>query len=89
MLQNAVEPDPVERRLELLSRREAEVLSMTALGMTNQQIAQSLHVTIHAVKFHLNGVYRKLGVSNRTEAAVAYLRATPDVAGAAGVEASQ
>jgi DNA-binding CsgD family transcriptional regulator len=31
-------------------------------------------VTIHAVKFHLAAIYRKLGVANRTEAAVLYLR---------------
>jgi DNA-binding NarL/FixJ family response regulator len=29
---------------------------------------------VHAIKFHLAAIYRRLGVSNRTEAAVAYLR---------------
>ena len=48
---------------------------MASLGLTNWQIAARLHVTVHAVKFHLAGVYRKLGVTNRTEAAVAYLQA--------------
>jgi DNA-binding CsgD family transcriptional regulator len=33
-----------------------------------------LHVSVHAVKFHLSSIYRKLGVSNRTEAAVVHLR---------------
>ena len=47
---------------------------MAALGLTNSEIARRLHVTVHAVKFHLAGVYRKLGVANRTEAAVLYLR---------------
>jgi DNA-binding CsgD family transcriptional regulator len=56
-----------------LSRREREVLEMTSLGLTNGQIASRLDVTTHAVKFHLASVYRKLGVANRTEAAVAYL----------------
>ena len=44
------------------------------LGMTNAEVAKQLDVTAHAVKFHLTSVYRKLGVTNRTEAAVAYLR---------------
>ena len=44
-------------------------------GMTNQQIAGRLCVTVHAVKFHLASIYRKLGVHNRTEAAVAFLEA--------------
>ena len=47
---------------------------MAALGLTNGEIARRLSVTPHAIKFHLASVYRKLGVANRTEAAVAYLR---------------
>jgi DNA-binding CsgD family transcriptional regulator len=47
---------------------------MTSQGLTNIQIAEQLTVTVHAVKFHLASVYRKLGVSNRTEAAVAFTR---------------
>jgi DNA-binding CsgD family transcriptional regulator len=57
-----------------LSHREREVLEMTALGLTNGQIAERLGVTVHAIKFHLASIYRKLGVANRTEAAVLYLR---------------
>lgn len=48
---------------------------MAALGLTNVQIGNRLHVSVHAVKFHLAAVYKKLGVANRTEAAVVYLRA--------------
>jgi DNA-binding CsgD family transcriptional regulator len=63
----------------VLSPRELEVLDTASLGLTNWQIAGRLGVTVHAVKFHLNAIYRKLGVTNRTEAAVLYLRsgATP------------
>ena len=46
---------------------------MAAHGLTNQQIAGRLSVSVHAVKFHLAAVYRKLGARNRTEAAVAFL----------------
>ena len=49
---------------------------MAALGLTNVQIGNRLHVSVHAVKFHLAAVYKKLGVANRTEAAVVYLRAS-------------
>jgi ATP/maltotriose-dependent transcriptional regulator MalT len=62
---------------KLLSRRELEVLGMVADGHSNREIASSLHLSIHAVKFHLASTYRKLNVMNRTEAAVAYLRDTP------------
>lgn len=47
---------------------------MISRGLTNPQIAKRLDLTVHAVKFHLASVYRKLGVSNRTEAAVALLQ---------------
>lgn len=60
---------------ERLSLREVEVLEMVARGLTNNQIAEELGVTVHGVKFHLAAVYRKLGVSNRTAAAGVYLRA--------------
>lgn len=59
----------------VLSRREAEVLELASRGLTNKQVATRLGVTIHAVKFHLAAVYRKLGVMNRTEAAVVFLEA--------------
>jgi two-component system nitrate/nitrite response regulator NarL len=64
--------------LHTLSRRETEVLEMTALGLTNGQVGARLSISVHAVKFHLASVYRKLGVANRTEAAVAYLHARPE-----------
>lgn len=55
-----------------LSARETEVVAMATLGLTNAQIAERLNVTNHAIKFHLASIYRKLGVANRTEAAVTY-----------------
>jgi DNA-binding NarL/FixJ family response regulator len=58
-----------------LSLRETEVLEMVARGLTNAEIGSALGVTVHAVKFHLATIYRKLEVGNRTEAASVYLRA--------------
>jgi DNA-binding CsgD family transcriptional regulator len=57
-----------------LSNREAQILAMTSRGLTNFQIASRLTISVHAVKFHLASVYRKLGVGNRTEAAYLYLQ---------------
>jgi DNA-binding NarL/FixJ family response regulator len=67
-------PEPNADPRTLLSPREVQVLDLAALGLTNQQIATRLEVTVHAVKFHLAGVYRKLGVANRTEAVVRCMR---------------
>lgn len=51
-----------------LTRRESEVLRLVAEGKSNAEVARSLWVTEQTVKFHLSNVYRKLEVSNRTEA---------------------
>jgi DNA-binding CsgD family transcriptional regulator len=65
-----------------LSRRQLEVLELAAKGRTNSETAAELDISIHAVKYHLAGAYRKLGAANRTEAAVTYLRGLqPDAAG--------
>jgi DNA-binding NarL/FixJ family response regulator len=74
MLDEAARPaDTV--KLRSLTRRELEVLEMIASGLTNAEAASRLHLSVHAIKFHLAAIYRRLGVTNRTEAAVAYLRA--------------
>jgi DNA-binding NarL/FixJ family response regulator len=52
-----------------LTPRELEILYLVARGYTNAQIAERLWVTKWTVKFHLANAYRKLGVSNRTQAA--------------------
>ncbi|MFV9507470.1 MAG: response regulator [Oscillochloridaceae bacterium umkhey_bin13] len=57
-----------------LSEREAEVLALVAQGLTNTQIAQRLRVSDNTVKFHLQNIYQKLGVGNRTEAAGIYFK---------------
>jgi DNA-binding CsgD family transcriptional regulator len=61
-----------------LSVRERDVLDMVARGMTNSEVGHRLDVSVHAVKFHLASIYRKLSVSNRTEAAVLYMRASAE-----------
>lgn len=70
--------DIIPRRWELLTPRELEVLEMSSVGLANSEIAAQLHITVHGVKFHLASIYRKLGVSNRTEAAVALLTRQPE-----------
>ena len=51
-----------------LTARELQILELVAEGASNGRIARQLWVTEQTVKFHLSNVYRKLGVSNRTEA---------------------
>ncbi len=51
-----------------LTRRELEILQLVAEGHSNSQLAKMLWVTEQTIKFHLSNIYRKLDVSNRTEA---------------------
>ena len=51
-----------------LTKREAEVLGLVAEGLSNQRIAQRLHLTEGTVKSHLARIYTKLGVDSRTAA---------------------
>jgi DNA-binding NarL/FixJ family response regulator len=51
-----------------LTRREIEILQLVSEGYSNAQVAKMLWVTQQTVKFHLSNIYRKLDVSNRTEA---------------------
>lgn len=53
-----------------LTPREIEVLGCLAMGKTNRQIAGELHVSLSTVKRHLERILSKLGVSDRTQAAV-------------------
>lgn len=63
---------PARDRLELLTRREREVLVMLAEGETNARIANRLVVTEDTVKTHVKHILRKLSVHNRSQAVSRY-----------------
>jgi DNA-binding NarL/FixJ family response regulator len=64
-------PEPGESAAKAagLTEREAAILSALARGLSNEAIGKELWVAEQTVKFHLTNIYRKLGVTNRTEAA--------------------
>ena len=53
-----------------LTEREIEVLKLVILGYSNKEIGKKLFITNHTVKAHLTQIYKKLGVTNRTAAAI-------------------
>jgi len=58
-----------------LSVRESELLPLLAEGMRNNEIAESLYLSVNTVKTHLKELYRKLGASNRAQAVAAAAQA--------------
>ncbi|MGB6477090.1 MAG: response regulator transcription factor [Candidatus Sulfotelmatobacter sp.] len=58
---------PAADGLNLLSKREAEVVQCLVQGLTNREIAERMGLSPHTVKNYLFRVFDKLGVSNRTE----------------------
>jgi two-component system nitrate/nitrite response regulator NarL len=56
--------------LEPLTGRELEVLQLLAEGLSNKALAGQLEVSESTVKFHINAIFRKLGVQSRTQAVI-------------------
>jgi LuxR family maltose regulon positive regulatory protein len=54
--------------IEPLSEREIELLQLIDKGLTNQDIATKLFISLHTVKTHIRNIYSKLDVHNRTQA---------------------
>ncbi len=54
--------------VEPLSERELEVLRLVAQGLTNQEIAQRLCLTVRTIKWHASNIYSKLSTQNRAQA---------------------
>lgn len=63
-------PPPAELPTIPLSPRELEVLQLLAQGQTNREIARALTVSVSTIKIHVEHILAKLGVSDRTQAAV-------------------
>ena len=61
-------PASLPSPFEPLSEREHEVLQLVAEGLSNQQIAQHLVLSLHTVKLHVKHLLAKLGATNRTQA---------------------
>ena len=57
-----------------MTPREVEILDLVGQGLSNLQIGQLLKISRNTVRAHLYHIYPKLGVTNRTAAAVAHVR---------------
>lgn len=66
----AKETAPTVELKDPLSEREMEVLALVTRGMSNREIAKALYLSDKTVKNHLSNIFRKLGVADRTQAAL-------------------
>lgn len=58
------------RDIHALSARQREILTMLASGESNKEIGRALNISTGTVKAHLESLYRRLDVKNRTQAAM-------------------
>lgn len=71
-----LEQQPSQDELASLSERQREVLKLLAAGESNKEIGRNLNISAATVKAHLETLFRRLDVKNRTQAAMYYTRAT-------------
>jgi DNA-binding NarL/FixJ family response regulator len=67
----SVETSSLESRLSQLenplTKREKDVISFLIRGLPNKRISHAMHISEKTVKTHLNNIFKKMNVSNRTE----------------------
>lgn len=69
-IRNDPPAQPAAPEIEKLTPREKEILAQLAAGLSNKEIARKLDVAESTVKIHLQSILKKLGLSNRVQAAI-------------------
>lgn len=69
-----IEKNKDEGKIDSLTRRELEVLKLLAIGMYNKEVAEKLQISERTVKNHVSNIFKKLEVTDRTQAAVFAIR---------------
>jgi DNA-binding NarL/FixJ family response regulator len=72
--QKRIERTEDEEKIESLTSRELEVLRLLAVGMYNKEVAEKLEISERTVKNHVSNIFKKLEVTDRTQAAVFAIR---------------
>ncbi len=69
-----VERDIEKEKISLLTRRELEVLKLLSVGLYNKEIGKKLDISERTVKNHISSIFKKIDVTDRTQAAVFSIR---------------
>ena len=70
ILEGAGKDNSLKKDSDKLSERQIEILALTAVGATNDEIADKLCISQHTVKTHLYRIFRKINVPNRVQASL-------------------
>lgn len=70
LIQEMTRPTSLPPTETPLTQRETDVLRLMARGLTDQEIARNLSITVRTVRFHASNILSKLHVANRTQAAL-------------------
>ena len=65
-----VERNTDQAKIDLLTKRELEVLKLLSIGLYNKEIGEKLDISERTVKNHISSIFRKINVTDRTQAAV-------------------
>ena len=71
---DAVHWDIEKEKINLLTRRELEVLKLLSVGLYNKEIGKKLDISERTVKNHISSIFKKIDVTDRTQAAVFSIR---------------
>jgi DNA-binding NarL/FixJ family response regulator len=71
---SSLEERIINKQLSGLTERELDVLELIVHGKSNKDIADILNITIHTVKIHVGNIIQKMGVEDRTQAAIKALQ---------------
>lgn len=69
-----IKRDVEKEKIDLLTKRELEVLKSIALGLSNKEIGEKLNISERTVKNHISNIFKKIEVADRTQAAVFTIR---------------
>ena len=69
-----IETNKDAEKIKSLTKRELDVLKLLAVGMYNKEVGKRLEISERTVKNHVSNIFKKLGVTDRTQAAVFAIR---------------
>ena len=69
-----IETNKDAEKIKNLTKRELDVLKLLAVGMFNKEVGKRLEISERTVKNHVSNIFKKLGVTDRTQAAVFAIR---------------